>query len=170
MKWLPEEAEWIVATLQSIDLFSLDLTQLENYKADIRMLVESMSRERFETGQTVIVEGQEGVSLYLIRSGRAGVWVTRNGERLKLASLGPGSCFGEISLLTGEPCTATVIVEGEGEPLEAYTLKPKVFRGIVKGNPQFASHVTRLVADRLAERNKGLKFLEKDTGPTDPAP
>jgi hypothetical protein len=43
--WPPEEISWIVATLQSIDLFSLDPTQVENYKADIKMLVESMSRE-----------------------------------------------------------------------------------------------------------------------------
>jgi CRP-like cAMP-binding protein len=66
-------------------------------------------------------------------------------------------------LLTGEPCTATVIVEGG--PLGVYTLKPKVFRGIVKGNPQFASHITKLVADRLSERSHGLETLEKKPEP-----
>jgi CRP/FNR family cyclic AMP-dependent transcriptional regulator len=157
MKWPPDEVQWIFSIFQQADFFSLDPKQMENYRADIEMLVDSMTKERVKIGEPVIIEGQKGASLYLVRSGRAGVWVHRNGVRLKLASLGSGSCFGEISLLTGEPCTATVVAEVE--PMEVYRLKRSLFRAIIKSNPKFAAHIMNLVADRLTERKMGLDAL-----------
>ncbi len=158
MKWPTDEVDWIVSALQKIDFFAPDPRQMENYYADIEMLVDSMTKDYVESGEPVIVEGQKGVSLYLIRSGRAGVWINRDGNRAKLAVLEPGSCFGEISLLTGEPCTATVTVE---EPMEVYRLKPKVFQGIVKNNPRLAARLKDLVQKRLSERQLGLDELQK---------
>jgi len=158
MKWPPEEVDWIIVALQKIDFFAPDPNQMENYYADIEMLVDSMEKEYVESGEPVIVEGQQGVSLYLIRSGQAGVWINRDGKRVKLAVLGPGSCFGEISLLTGEPCTATVTVE---EPMEVYRLKPTMFQAIIKSNARLSKRINELVQKRLSERKHGLDALKK---------
>ena len=64
---------------------------------------------RFTEGETVVREGEEGSSMFVIAAGRAAVSVHGDvGASRKVAVLDSGASFGEISLLTGEPRLATV--------------------------------------------------------------
>ena len=79
-------------------------------------------------GETLIHEGDRADALYILRTG---VVAVRAGER-ELATLGPGSWFGEIGLLERVPRTATVyaleecaLLRIDGEAfLEALTTAP----------------------------------------------
>jgi len=63
----------------------------------------------FPEGATVVREGDPGSSLFLIVEGTVSVTTTgEDGEPIHLADLGPGDFFGEVSLLTGRPRTATI--------------------------------------------------------------
>lgn len=159
MKFPQEEYDWIVGTLERIEFLTPDPNQMENYRSDMAMLADSMIKETIENGEPVIVEGQKAGSFYIIRSGRAGVWINREGERVKVASLGPGSCFGEISLLTGGPCTATVTAEAGS--MDVYRLRPKIFQGVLKSNPRLQGKLSDLMQKRLSEQKAVVEILEK---------
>ena len=73
---------------------------------------------RFGRGERVIEEGAAGDSMFVLLRGTAQVSVARNGTPLRVGVLRAGDLFGEMSLLTGEPRTATVRAEHDCEVLE----------------------------------------------------
>ncbi len=78
-----------------------------------------MRPRRFGAGAEIVREGDPGESLFLITGGSASV-TTRDddGSFVALATLGIGDFFGEVSLLTSRPRTATVRAETEVQALE----------------------------------------------------
>ena len=80
-------------------------------------------------GQPIVIEGAPGSSAFVIVSGTAGV--TIDGVREPVAVLGPGNFFGEMSLLTGEPRTATVTPATECRLIE---ITAEGFRQFVLNN------------------------------------
>jgi CRP/FNR family transcriptional regulator len=78
-----------------------------------RTVGESLMTRSFQAGETVC-EGDDMVgSLFLVASGRVQLYrATRDGRRFVIATLGPGSMFGEASLLGGQgPDTRAVALE-----------------------------------------------------------
>jgi HlyB family type I secretion system ABC transporter len=66
-------------------------------------------RERFEFGDLIVKEGDEADAFYVLAAGRARVVkMSVKGEELVLASLRPGSEFGDAALLGGGLRTASV--------------------------------------------------------------
>jgi cAMP-dependent protein kinase regulator len=75
----------------------------------LEKILTSTSLRSFQEGDIIVTEGEEGSSLFLIVSGEVKVFTRgERGEHLPLAELGPGDFFGEVSLLTGKPRTATI--------------------------------------------------------------
>src|SRR5438105_3591435 len=94
--------------LRSTALFSgLSTTQL-------RSILRSMVPIEFSPGATIVKEGDAGDSFYLIREGQARLLV--KGE--DPATLGPGTYFGEVSVIDGGVRTATVIARDKISALE----------------------------------------------------
>jgi cAMP-dependent protein kinase regulator len=83
-------------------------------------LVYEMEIESHEEGSVIIAEGDPGTSMYLIVSGEVKVY-TRGpgvgGSSVYLARLGDGDFFGEVSVLTGKPRTATITASQRTELL-----------------------------------------------------
>jgi cAMP-dependent protein kinase regulator len=72
-------------------------------------LVKEMDLEEHEEGNVVITEGQPGSSMYVIARGEVKVYTRgADGASIYLAKLGEGDFFGEVSVLTGKPRTATI--------------------------------------------------------------
>ncbi len=71
-------------------------------------LVAEMEVETHDEGSVVITEGDPGTSMYLIASGGVKVYTRGTGGTVYLANLGEGDFFGEVSVLTGKPRTATI--------------------------------------------------------------
>src|SRR2546423_11149393 len=88
-------------SLRRVPLFAgLDRKELE-------MLGKLITEQRYGAGATIVKAGAGGHGLYIIREGN--VSVIRDGQRV--ASMGPGQFFGEISVLDGGPRTADVKAE-----------------------------------------------------------
>ena len=72
-------------------------------------LVREMELEEHDEGSVIIAEGQPGSSMYVIARGEVKVYTRgSDGSSVYLAKLGEGDFFGEVSVLTGEPRTATI--------------------------------------------------------------
>jgi cAMP-dependent protein kinase regulator len=73
-------------------------------------LVKEMELESHEEGAVIISEGEAGTSMYVITSGEVKVYTrgTKGSGSVYLAKLGEGDFFGEVSVLTGKPRTATI--------------------------------------------------------------
>ena len=74
-------------------------------------LVKEMELEQHNEGDVVITEGDPGTSMYVIAHGEVKVYTRGTGGKggsVYLAKLGEGEFFGEVSVLTGKPRTATI--------------------------------------------------------------
>jgi CRP-like cAMP-binding protein len=78
-----------------------------------RAVGESFTGRSFRTGDAVGTAEELGTSLFLLASGRVQLYRnTRDGRRFVVATLGPGSIFGEDSVLGGiAPNTSAVALE-----------------------------------------------------------
>lgn len=81
-------------------------------------LVREMDLESHDEGSVIISEGQPGASMYIIASGEVKVFTHgAGGATIYLAKLGEGDFFGEVSMLTGKPRTATITASQRTELL-----------------------------------------------------
>jgi len=73
----------------------------------------------FDAGDILVTEGAPGDSLFILTTGTVKAFVKNpRGDSVKVHELGEGSFFGEISVLTGKPRTATLTAAGPCEVLE----------------------------------------------------
>jgi hypothetical protein len=71
-----------------------------------------------ERGDVIIRQGQPGNSLYMLTSGKVRAFVKKDGKNVPVADLSEGAFFGEGSILTGKPRSATVAALTTCELLE----------------------------------------------------
>src|SRR4029078_13522057 len=62
----------------------------------------------FGRRESVIHAGAGGESMFVMLRGAANVFVSKNGSKIQVATLGAGDCFGEMSVLTRESRRAAV--------------------------------------------------------------
>lgn len=96
----------------------------------------------FEAGQVIARQGDVGTGFFIVAIGS--VDVIRDGERI--ATLGPGQFFGELSVLDGMPRTAQVIA---AESTTCLALATWEFEAVVREQPTVALSVMRGLAMRL---------------------
>ncbi len=104
---------------------------------------------KYKTDQIIEKEGGMGIAFYLILDGRIAV---RRGRRV-LATMGKGQFFGEMALLDKQPRSADIVALEETRCLVITSWN---WNGIMKGNPQIAPEMLRVLAGRLRETNKAL--------------
>jgi len=92
-----------------------------------------MDLEQHREGDIIITEGDLGSSMYVIASGEVKVYTRgtgKTGSSVYLAKLGEGDFFGEVSVLTGKPRTATITAS---QPTELLRLdKEKLDNALAK--------------------------------------
>ena len=84
--------------------------------------------------------------MYVILSGRARVTLEPSGR--EVAIIESGGFFGEMSMLTGEPRTATVRAI---EDVRALEIPAERFRAIALERPGLVEHISRVVSVRRSE-------------------
>ncbi len=101
----------------------------------------------FAPGEAIVLQGQDGNSMFVIHRGAVRVQINEDGKIKVLDTLREGGFFGEMGLLTGAPRTATVVAEEETEVLEINNL---CLKPILEANPELVSSFSRLVEERRA--------------------
>lgn len=115
----------------------------------------------FEPGKTIVRQGDRGKALYLVLDGKVRMSTCDNGGKEVLSSfLRENQIFGEISFLTGNPCTATVRAEEETLICE---IRSEVMRDIVRGS----ANVRRKLEKHYRTLMKELKKKMRAAGVTE---
>jgi CRP/FNR family cyclic AMP-dependent transcriptional regulator len=115
----------------------------------LKAILKTATEKAFNEGTKIVTEGSSGVGFYLILEGSAEV--SRSGE--KLAKLGSGAFFGEMSLLDDAPRSADVIAL---EATSCLVLSPWAMKSIVSANPDVAMGMLTELARRLRETDRSL--------------
>jgi len=144
----------------------LQLAMFESYKERLTETIlrsisplRDLSRDRLATliaqatlvgipaGGIIMNEAEQGDALYIIIYGTARVTHEVNGERLNIALLRAGDYFGEWSLLTGAPRTASVEAITR---VEALRLDSGSFQEFVQHNPEVRKQIGEVAQNRHA--------------------
>lgn len=128
-------------TLQKLPLFS------ELPQDMLREIAQTMVKLDLGAGDEVFHKGDPGDALYVIRTG----WVKivtedAHGEELVLNQCGPSDAIGEMSLVDGQPRSASVIALSDAE---VYRLSRDNFLSILDDHPALALDIIRNVSGRL---------------------
>jgi CRP-like cAMP-binding protein len=124
------------------------LAKVPLFSACSRKELQTIARASDEVtvpSEKVLVEqGTSGRECFVIVDGTASV--KRNGRRV--ATLGPGNYFGELSLLDKGPRTATVTSES---PLTVLVLGPREFSSVLDSVPGLSHKFMATLAGRVRE-------------------
>lgn len=116
----------------------------DNRRSEIISRLEVISVKK---GDCLVTEGQQNKKLYIILSGEMQVQMQSGDQSVKLAVLGKGNFFGEISMITGRPAIASVLAHTDG-------LLAAMDRKLLDEIATQFPHFLRKVMDRLKERNQ----------------
>lgn len=136
----PEAARFAMSGLTHVKIFSGVRPQL------LERVLPLLRERKCEAGETVIRGGDAGQSLCIIAQGAFEVLKESAGENTVIATLEVGDCFGEMSLVTGEPASATVRCRDGGSILEIHR---DDFPRLVGQIPALGLTLARLLSARL---------------------
>ncbi|MDP2269865.1 MAG: mechanosensitive ion channel family protein [Archangium sp.] len=108
-------------------------------------LSRSALERKFGVGEEIITEGRSGSSFYVVVSGKLSVRVGTPPK--EIAVFERGAAFGEMSLLTGEPRTATVVAMEDCTLLE---LGREVFARHLEAHPERLAQLASMIEERKA--------------------
>lgn len=136
------------AVLANIPLFAgIDSSQL-------KLLAFHSQPMEFKAGENLITQGEQGKAAYVILEGRVKILLEGDHE-IVLAERGGNTLLGELSLLSDSVTTATVRAETKVTALE---IKKEMFIQLLESDAVVASHVARVISDKLVE---SLQLLSK---------
>jgi CRP-like cAMP-binding protein len=122
----------------------------------LRRLAARLERLEVPTGETIIRQGEAGEECYVLRSGRVEVLTGgAQGDERMLATLDPGSLFGEAALLTDEPRNATVRAT---EPCTLLALRRTDLLEVLGADRQTRERMLELV--RMRDRPRRVRGIE----------
>ncbi len=110
-----------------------------------KQIVEKFRMKQAAPGEVLITEGTNSDGLYVVLHGGVQVAKSKNKRPIELALLKEGDIFGEMSLLTRKPATATVTSQGNAILLR---LPRENFQELVLTHPQILALVSELTEKR----------------------
>jgi len=113
-------------------------------RKDLQKLGKASDEIEVKAGKVLVEEGKHGHEFFLIEDGTAAV--KRNNR--KVATLGRGQFFGELSLLDRGPRSATVVADTD---MTLVVLGQREFLGVIDEVPAMAHKLLAALAGRLRE-------------------
>jgi CRP-like cAMP-binding protein len=118
------------------------------------LIASSLESITFASGEPIVKQGDEGDSMFFVQHGGVRIVLEQEGLRKEVSTLEAGQYFGEMSLLTGEPRTATALAVGD---VDAFLLHKDAFKRILENNP----YVLRQISTVMTERRSALADTEE---------
>lgn len=116
-------------------------------REELLAVIRGLNLLSFEPGEIIMTEGEAGSSLLILTTGMVRAFAVNSfGTNIQIRTMEEGEFFGEISLLTGKPRTATITA---ATPCELLELDKKALDEIAKDHP----HVMEVVQEFHDQRS-----------------
>lgn len=122
----------------------------------------NMAVEEYGDGEAIVKQGDEGSSLYILHRGACNVEVSvGSASPTVVNTLASPAFFGEMSLLTGEPRSATVRAKGDAL---VFVIGKELFKDILVAEPKISEELATALAKRQVETDSfvGKKIEEQE--------
>ena len=141
-----------VDLLKGVELFS------ELNEEQLGMIANLVIVKNFNRDETVVLEGDDSVqALYLIATGSVQVYMTGiDGRETILSFLERGDFFGEMSLIDGEPRSASVRTVTDAKLL---VIHRESFLSLLRKTPEIAMALMGELCKRLRKANRQIGSL-----------
>jgi CRP-like cAMP-binding protein len=118
-------------------------------KADLRIVARHTTEVEAPADTVLVQEGETADTFYVLLNGEASVRKKGTAKRSRrVATLGPGSYFGELALLDPAPRNATVAAT---TPVTLAAISARVFRTLLREVPAMNEKLLTGLARRLRE-------------------
>ena len=117
----------------------------------------------FKAGEKIINQGDEGDLMYILVEGALQVFVKTqdHAEPIPVAKLTPGRYFGEMSLLVGEPRSATIVSLTDAM---VYEITKETMTTLFEEHPEMIEKISEKIAEQqMINLAKQQEFSSKDT-------
>lgn len=134
-------------TLAQVELFATLA------KKEVQLLAKSCQSRTYKAGEVIFSQGDSGVGLYVVKSGKIRIRQAPNPDRAEedIAVIGPGDVTGEMALLDELPRSATAVAVDD---VEALLLPVWEFRTVLREHPDIALSLLSVLSRRLRRSEK----------------
>ncbi|TBR20120.1 cyclic nucleotide-binding domain-containing protein [bacterium] len=117
-------------------------------EAQAKSMAVKAEQKRFKKGQTVLFKGVSVEGLHVMAMGKVSVHVKpeKSKDWLKVAELGPGDVFGEMSIV--EFAMAGATVKAESDDTLIFVIPQDLFTELMDADAAFKARVTQLIEAR----------------------
>src|SRR5215475_6227031 len=137
--------------LKKVPLF----TELDD--GELHQLASVVREQHYRKHTTIVHVDDPGSALYILKSGLVKITIEdQDGYEMILRILYPTDFFGDMSLLDGEPRSATITTL---EPSEALTVSRDHFLHIIEKSPKILLKMTAVLSKRLRKTNELIHSL-----------
>jgi len=113
----------------------------------IMELSKCTTRQHFEAGQVIYIEGDPAKSIFILEAGWVkAIRMNHEGREQALAFMRPGEIFGDVSVFIEEPYPATVTAL---ESVDVWVLPAQDFLALIKLHAELALAVIRQLGERV---------------------
>jgi len=116
---------------------------------------------RFAKGAVIFRQGDTGHEMFVVGEGRIRLTIGKGGHETEVNTLGPGEFFGELSLLSGEPRSATATAIEDSTLL---AIGRDVYAMMVQDDLDIVFRMFNIQGQRLSRTNVPLEELAAQMG------
>ena len=150
--YVKEDREHRVRRLAQIELFSqLPMDELTNLASQVQMLF-------YKENDMIVKQGEPAYTMFIIVEGLLNVFISDAERQVKVAQMIGGEFFGELSLLTGQARTATVIAATD---VILYEISKENILPLLVQQPEIAEIISKVVAERELRTSKAYEHLAR---------
>ena len=116
-------------------------------EAELTALSQDFVVRRYQQGETIFFQGDPGLALFLIESGRVRIFVQDDhGQESSVIYYSAGDVFGELAAIDGMPRSASAIA---ADDLTVHVLSRERLRTHLMASPQLAYNFLQVIAVRV---------------------
>ncbi|MDP1682445.1 MAG: cyclic nucleotide-binding domain-containing protein [Burkholderiales bacterium] len=121
---------------------------------DLRVIAQELVEEAYFAGERVFDIDDPSEQFYIVQAGEVGISIDPDLDSNRfLTVLGPGECFGELSLFDQQPRSATARII---EDTQLLALTHSKLRGLLMAYPELAFGLLRGLSLRLRNTNRRM--------------